>query len=292
MNDFTIRDLENLSGIKAHTIRIWEQRYSFLKPQRSKTNIRFYCNEELKTILNIALLNKYGYKISQIDKMSPTEVREKIITLSQAEAYQERLINELLHHMVDLDMESFEEVLDAYIRSRGIDKAISYLVFPFLDKIGILWMTNHINVAQEHLVSNVIRQKLIVGIESVVSHLSVEKTVLLFLPEGEHHELGLLYTYYLLKSRGIKVLYLGSNVPLKDLEFVATSKKPDYLYTHLTCLPGRFSFDKFLTYMQQRLYEFPLVISGQLAQLYYKKPPVNVHLKRSVSEMLEYVTSL
>lgn len=292
MNDFTIRDLENLSGIKAHTIRIWEQRYSFLKPQRSKTNIRFYCNEELKTILNIALLNKYGYKISQIDKMSPTEVREKIITLSQAEAYQERLINELLHHMVDLDMESFEEVLDAYIRSRGIDKAISYLVFPFLDKIGILWMTNHINVAQEHLVSNVIRQKLIVGIESVISHLSIDKTVLLFLPEGEHHELGLLYTYYLLKSRGIKVLYLGSNVPLKDLEFVATSKKPDYLYTHLTCLPGRFSFDKFLAYMQQRLYEFPLVISGQLAQMYYKKPPANVHLKRSVAEMLEYVTSL
>src|SRR5687767_8934980 len=165
MNAFTIKDLENLSGIKAHTIRIWEQRYSFLKPQRSKSNIRYYGNEELKTILNIALLNKYGFKISHIDKMSAVEVREKIISLSYAEAFQERFINELLQHMVDLDIAGFEETLNIYIRSKGIDKTISQLIFPFLEKVGILWLTDHMNVAQEHLVTNVIRQKLIVGIE-------------------------------------------------------------------------------------------------------------------------------
>ena len=291
MNAFTIKDLENLTGIKAHTIRIWEQRYRFLKPQRTETNIRFYSNDELKKVLNIALLNKYGYKISHIDKMKPDEMQDKIITLSNAEAQQERLINNLIQCMVDLNMERFEKQLDEHIKSRGIDKTIIQLVFPFLEKIGILWITNHINPAQEHLVTNIIRQKLLVGIESAYTHLSKDKTVLLFLPEGEHHELGLLYTYYLLKSRGIKVLYLGANVPLKDLEFVATLKKPDYLYTHLTSA-ANFNFEKFLNFLQLRLPTFPIVVSGQCAQVYKKKVPPGVTLKHSLFEVWEYVSSI
>src|SRR5919107_6225808 len=112
MNAFTIKDLENLSGIKAHTIRIWEQRYTFLKPQRTDTNIRYYSNEELKTLLNIALLNKYGYKISHIDKMDPVEWRNKVISLSNLEAQQERMINELIQCMIDLEMDQFEKLMD------------------------------------------------------------------------------------------------------------------------------------------------------------------------------------
>src|SRR5213596_1825582 len=108
MNAFTIKDLENLSGIKAHTIRIWEQRYSFLKPQRTGTNIRYYSNDELKTILNISLLNKYGYKISHIDRMSEDEMNEKILSLTQAQANQEKIINELIHYLAHLDMDAFE----------------------------------------------------------------------------------------------------------------------------------------------------------------------------------------
>jgi MerR family transcriptional regulator, light-induced transcriptional regulator len=110
MNAFTIKDLENLSGIKAHTIRIWEQRYSFLKPRRTQTNIRYYNNDELKAILDIALLNKYGYKISHIDKMNADEVRQKIVSLSHNEAQQERLVNDMLQCMVDLDIEKFEDI--------------------------------------------------------------------------------------------------------------------------------------------------------------------------------------
>jgi MerR family transcriptional regulator, light-induced transcriptional regulator len=292
MNAFTIKDLENLSGIKAHTIRIWEQRYSFLKPQRTDTNIRYYSNEELKKLLNIALLNKYGFKISHINKMSTAELREKIVTLSHAEAQQERLVNDLLQHMVDMDMDTFEDVLNEHIRAKGIDKTISYLIFPFLEKIGILWLANRINPAQEHLVSNIIRQKLIVGIESVISHVVVNKSVILFLPEGEHHELGLLYTYYLLKSRGVPVLYLGANVPLRDLEFIAKLKDPDYLYTHLTCIAGNFNFEKFLHLVHQRIPDIPLVISGQLAQCHLKKIPESVKFKRSLQEVLEYVATL
>jgi len=154
MNAFTIKDLENLSGIKAHTIRIWEQRYAFIKPQRTQTNIRYYTNEELKKILNISLLNKYGYKISHINKMSTTEIQDKIISLSNLQAQQERIVNEMIQFMVDMNIDAFEEVLDNYITARGFDKAITQIIFPFLERIGILWVTNHINPAQEHLVSS------------------------------------------------------------------------------------------------------------------------------------------
>lgn len=292
MNGFTIKDLENLSGIKAHTIRIWEQRYNFLKPQRTETNIRYYSSDELKALLNIALLNKYGYKISHIDKMKPEEIRDRIVTIGSAQAQQERVVNELLQHMVDIEIEAFEELLDSYISARGIDKTITQIIFPFLEKIGILWMTNHINPAQEHLVTNVIRQKLIVGVDGAFSHISVKKTVILFLPEGEHHEIGLLYTYYMLKSHGVNVIYLGANVPLKDVEYVANLKKPDYVYTHLTSVAHNFNFEKFLNNFSIKCGTRPLVISGLLTQQYKKKVPDNIDFKRSLAEVVEFVASL
>lgn len=292
MSAFTIKDLENLSGIKAHTIRIWEQRYSFLKPQRTDTNIRYYTTHELKIVLNISLLNKYGYKISHIDRMSEGEMKEKILSLSQAQAQQERIVNELIQHMVDLELDAFEMLLDNFILARGIEKAITYIIFPFLERIGILWVTNHINPAQEHLVTNIIRQKLISGIEGAGSHLSVNKTVLLFLPEGEHHELGLLFMHYMFKSRGARVLYVGANVPLNDIEFVTKLKKPDFLYTHLTSVAQNFNFEKFLSKISLRLPTQPIVISGYVAQHYKKKVPANISLKKSLQEVTEYIASL
>jgi MerR family transcriptional regulator, light-induced transcriptional regulator len=141
MDAFTIKDLENLSGIKAHTIRIWEQRYNFLKPKRTDTNIRFYSNEELKTLLNIALLNKYGFKISHIDKMKPEEIQERVFSLNDVQAARERMINELLECMVDLNVEEFEKILNTYIKSKGMERTVNQVIFPFLEKIGVLWLT-------------------------------------------------------------------------------------------------------------------------------------------------------
>lgn len=292
MNMFTIKDLENLSGIKAHTIRIWEQRYTFLKPSRTETNIRYYSNQELKTVLNIALLNKYGFKISHINKMGEDELQNKIVSLSHTEAYQERIVNDLIHRMIDLDSENFESILDNYIITKGIDKTITQIIFPFLERIGILWITNHINPVQEHLVSNIMRQKLIVGIEGVTTHTFVNKKILLFLPEGEHHEIGLLYVYYLLKKRGAKVFYLGANVPVQDVAFLCKYKSPDFLYTHLTCMTGNFNFNKFITQKNAYIKDLPLVISGRLAQTQSRKNFTSVHFKRSLPEVLEYVSSL
>ncbi len=291
MYSFTIKDLENLSGIKAHTIRIWEQRYSFLKPNRTQTNIRFYSSEELKTILNIALLNKYGYKISHIAKLNDGEINEKILSLNQNEAQQDRIINSLIQHMIDLDIKNFEKTLDGFIESRGIEKTISQIIFPYLEKIGILWLTNHINPAQEHLVSNIIRQKLILGIENADNPVEIKKSVLLFLPVGEYHELGLLFMYYLLKAKGITVYYLGCSSSLDDVEYVAKLRKPDYLYTHLTSAGPKFNFNKFVLDAGKRFPDTKIVISGQLTQSYQKKASSSVIFRRSYAEIMDFVSS-
>ena len=292
MNAFTIKDLENLSGIKAHTIRIWEQRYSFLRPQRSDTNIRYYSNDELKTLLNISLLNKYGFKISHIDKMSEKEMHDKIVSLHQVEAQLEKIVNDLIKHLVDLNLDQFEKIIDDYILSKGIEKSILQIIFPFLQRIGILWVTNHINPAQEHLVTNILRQKLIVGIDRLSNYTRKKTSALLFLPEGEHHELGLLFVYYLLKNNGIKVLYLGANVPLKDMEYIVKLKRPDFLYTHLTSVAHHFNLEKFIHNMHGKLPDFQLIVSGQLAQDYKKKSPANICLKKSLTEVNDYIASL
>jgi methanogenic corrinoid protein MtbC1 len=292
MNVFTIKDLENLSGIKAHTIRIWEQRYNFLKPKRTCTNIRCYCNEELRTLLNIALLNKYGFKISHIDRMQPEEIREKILSLGDIKAQQERLVNELLQSMVELDMDSFEKSISKYISSKGIEKTVVQILFPFLEKIGILWQTGHVIPAHEHLVCNSIRQKLIMGIEAAGSRTKMNKTFLLFLPEGEHHELGLLFVHYILKSRGADVIYLGANIPINDVEYIVKVKKPDRIFVHLTATGSNFHLEKFLQQVDKQLGGIETIVTGYLTQHYRKKVPTSIQFKRSLSEVMDYLGGL
>lgn len=292
MDKFTIKDIENLSGIKAHTIRIWEQRYSFLKPSRTDTNIRYYSNDDLKTILNISILNKYGYKISHINKMSADDVQTRVAELNIAGAQQERIVNELIQKMVDLDTHGFEKLLDKQIAANGIEKTILRVVFPFFERIGILWQTGHINPAQEHLITNIIRQKLITGIDQARPILKLKKSFLLFLPEREHHELGLLLVYYLLKKRGADVFYIGANVPLKDAQFVADIKKPDYVYIHLTSGSAGFNFEKFLTQLNERISRPKIIISGYVTHGYKKSLPKNVIFKHTLSELFEFISSL
>src|SRR5687768_15117018 len=187
---FTIKELEALSGIKAHTIRIWEQRYHFLKPSRTQTNIRKYSNEELKTLLTVALLNKNGYKISRIDHMLPEQRRHTLLQLNDQEALLEQVVNELIAAMIDLDMLAFEKILIQQVQQQGMLQTINKVIFLFLEKVGILWQTNRINPVHEHIATNCIRQKLIAAIDQLPATERTEPLFLLFLPEGEHHELG------------------------------------------------------------------------------------------------------
>ena len=292
MDSFTIKDLENITGIKAHTIRIWEQRYHFLKPKRTETNIRFYDNVELKKILAIALLNKFGFKISHLDKLNDKELTEKTLLLTQVEAQQARIVNELVECMIEVDLERLEAILDGYIQSKGIERTITQIIFPFMEKIGILWVTNHINPAQEHLVTNIIRQKLIVGIDSVVKEIKINKTVLLFLPEGEFHELGVLFVSYLLKCKGVSTIYLGANVPLRDVEYLVNLKKPSYIYSHLSSVGHSFNFDKFILAITKKFASTPIILSGLLTNTYEKKIPSQITFKKTLAEVMEFIATL
>ena len=292
MSSYTIKDLEKISGIKAHTIRIWEQRYQFLQPQRTETNIRTYSSDELKTILNVSLLNKYGFKISHIDKMSAEQMEEKILSLNQIDAQRARVVNALIKEMVSLNMANFERQMDTYIGQKGIEKTIIEIIFPFMERVGILWVTNHINPAQEHLATNVIRQKIILGIEKLPPVLNYTKRIVLFMPEGEYHEIGLLYVHFLLKQRGFYVDYLGANVPMVDLRYLSEFQKVDYLYCHLTSPAKNFKIHKFFEQLSEVSKIIPIVISGQLAQAYKGQIAGNIQLKKTLPETISFLESI
>ena len=289
---FTIKELESLSGIKAHTIRIWEQRYNFLRPSRTQTNIRRYNNEELKTLLTVALLNKYGYKISKIDEMQRQQRTDAVLGLQQPDAYEEYIINELIGCMIDLKSIEFEQLLTGQIQRLGIEKTITGVVFLFLERVGILWQTNRLRPVQEHIVSNIIRQKVIVGIEGLPLPQPTKPLFVLFLPEGEYHELGLLFVYYLLRKKGIPAIYLGANVPVKDIHYIIEAKSPAYLYLHLTSFPGQPKFQRILQQLQKDAGNCTTIISGYVAQLLKRQPLQNVELLQSLSNVQSYIASL
>jgi DNA-binding transcriptional MerR regulator len=289
---FTIKELESLSGIKAHTIRIWEQRYRFLRPARTSTNIRRYNNEELKTLLTVALLNKYGYKISRIDDMGPEQRTEAALGLQEPDARNEYIINELIGCMVDMKNIEFEKLLNKQIAEEGIEKTITGTIFSFLERVGILWQTNRLRPVQEHVVSAIIRQKIINAIESLPFPDQEKPLFTLFLPEGEYHELGLLYVYYLLRKQGLPTIYLGANVPVKDVEYFAEVKKPGYLYFHITSYPNIAKFNRLIQQIEKSINGSTLILSGYMAQLYKKQPGENIMLLQSLGAVQSYIKSV
>ncbi len=232
MANYSIKDLENLSGIKAHTIRIWEKRYNLVSPKRTSTNIRFYDDQDLKRILNISILNRNGVKISKIAKMCDEELRDKITHITQDTTDTDSQIERLCIAMIEIDEDKFDNILSRAIFQHGFEQTMINLLYPFFVKIGIMWQTATINPAQEHFISNLVRQKLITAIDGQHSQLKEDaKKFLMFLPEGELHELGLLFFSYLLKKRGHKLIYLGQSVPYEDLKSVFHIRKADHLVT-------------------------------------------------------------
>ena len=286
---YTIRELEALSGIKAHTIRIWEQRYNFLRPARTDTNIRTYNNEELKTLLTVALLNKSGYRISRIDEMQPQQRLDAVMKTGNPSVLEEHSINQLIGFMVDLKSNEFENHLNATIEQQGLEKTVTGLLFQFLQKVGILWQTNKLLPVQEHIVSNIIRQKLIAAVDAQQTTATEGAVYALFLPEGEHHEMGLLYVNYLLKKARRTVIYLGANVPLKDMQYFLKVKKPGYLYMHLTTAPRQQYFEKLLQTLHEALPGGTILVSGKATESYRKTLPTNVTFFQSLPEVVSYI---
>jgi DNA-binding transcriptional MerR regulator len=235
MGVYTIRELENLSGIKAHTIRIWEKRYGLIAPQRTSTNIRTYCDSELKKLLNISILNRNGIKISKIAQLSDDEIIQKINQYTQEVTNTENQIENLILAMIDLDEFRFEQVLARSIIQFGFEDTVTGILYPFFVRIGVMWQTGTINPAQEHFVTNLVRQKFFVALDGLIYHERPgTKRFVFFLPEGELHELGLLFYCYLAKKRGHHVIYLGQSLPLDDLIEVVRIRDIDFVVTAFT----------------------------------------------------------
>ena len=222
MASYSIKDLEKLTGVKAHTIRIWEQRYNLISPQRTDTNIRFYTDEEVKRLLKIAALYHQGIKISKIASMSEEAINEYLLNIELHTGNEHVALEKLTIAMIDLSEEHFLSVFNACIQERGFKNTMIQLIYPFLQKVGVMWQVGDVHPAQEHFISNLIRQKLITAIDQLYKpKTESDPKIILFLPEGELHELGLLFYSYLLQEINYHVIYLGQSVPPEDLVNVA-----------------------------------------------------------------------
>ena len=261
MSTYSIKDLEQLSGIKAHTLRIWEQRYNLLQPKRTDTNIRFYDDDDLKLILNVALLNENGVKISKIASMAPNELREEVMRLTERSLTHDDQIHALTICMIEMDEERFDKILSTNILKLGFEQTMLNIIYPFMSKIGLLWQTGAINPAHEHFISNLVRQKLIVAIDGQITQ-GGGKKFLLFLPEGELHEISLLFASYLIKSKGHKVIYLGQSTPNDDLLSVFKLHQPDYLLTVITTSPSSEYVQDYVTALSERFTSAQILVTG------------------------------
>ncbi len=293
MGHYSIKDLEKLTGVKAHTIRIWEKRYGIINPERTDTNIRTYSDDELKRLLNVSILNNHGLKISKIAKLKPEDLNIELNRIAETDSKYETQIDSLVVSMVDLDRRKFEKILGDCTLRMGFEDTCIRVLYPFLQKVGLMWQTDSINPAQEHFISNLIRQKLFVAIDELYDpNLDGRPKAVMYLPEGEMHELGLLFYRFLMEKRGYNTIYLGQSVPFHDLvqtvkahraEFVVTafvaSIAPDKLVSYVTCLA-------------EKLPEAHIIATGGQVGMIDTPPPAQVSYCPSVPVFIEHIEEL
>jgi DNA-binding transcriptional MerR regulator len=288
MHHFSIRDVENLSGIKAHTIRIWEQRYGLSSCKRKESQHRYYDNEGLKHILRIAYLYHNGYKISRIAGMEPEQIRQlasKKIGDNEFDVF----INQLLEASVDYDQQQFEKVLDITFSTMGLEKWIEQIVYPFLQKIGLLWMTDHVLPAQEHFCSHLLQKRIIVATDKLPAPAANKKErILLFTPEKEEHEMPLLIANYLLRKQGYKTILFGRNVSFTTLKYYCNHHFVSHLYFYLIT---NFTDFEAHTYLQNLAGLFPgkkIIAAGPLMKNIPVVLPKDIILHHSLNDIMEF----
>lgn len=232
MITYSVAQVEALTGIKAHTLRIWERRYDFLTPQRTATNIRYYSDEQLKKLLNFGILVKNGYRVSKLGKMSNEDVYQEVTkVLSDPATEMNDEMKGLTLCMLEMNEEEFDNIFERQVIRKGFLRTITEVIYPFLEYVGVLWTTNKAMVAQEHFISNLIRQKLISAIERLSLPPNDSPSIVFFLSEGEEHEIGLLLASFMAKSMGWRVYYLGQAVPLMNIKKVIDIAEPRVVMT-------------------------------------------------------------
>lgn len=291
MDRFSIKDIESLTGIKAHTLRIWEQRYGFLKPKRTDTNIRFYDQDDLKFLLNTSFLLNLGHKISEIARLSADEIQTKVYGLSVEEANPDNIQKALSLAMLQLNELAFEKVLMTHVLQNGMENTMIQVVFPFLKSIGFMWQTGTIRPSHEHFITGIIRQKLLVAIDGQSALMDeYSKRYLLFLPEHEFHEIGLLFASYIIRNRGHRVIYLGQNVPFGDLKDFNDTYKPDFVFTAITNPLPNFTLEQFIENLKSDFPESKLYVTGYSVLNSNLKSDTQLRVISDFKEMIRLVS--
>lgn len=261
---YSINDLEKLTGIKAHTLRIWEKRYGLIEPRRTATNIRYYEDEDLKKLLNVALLNRNGYKISAISRMTPQEMMEKVSDLTEVDIDNDDQIDALTLSMIELDEEKFNRIIDKHIEAKGFEETLFEMVFPLLDKVSSMWMSGSMKRVHEYFLSFMIRRKIIAAIEGLEKpdDLSNAPKIMIFLSSNSIFELSFILAHFLLRSRGFKVVNIGNSVLPQDILDAAALCKPDYLFTFYTGQNVGDDFNALLSSLVGHGVQVPILVAG------------------------------
>ena len=293
MGQYSIKELERLSGIKAHTIRIWEKRYNILDPSRTDTNIRLYSDDDLKKLLNLSLLYRHGEKISKLAELSLEQLNERIHNLNDQIDDVESYLEQLTICMIEMDEGKFEKHLSQYILKFGFERTIMDVVFPFLKRVGILWLSDNINPIQEHFISHLIRQKIIVAIDSLpVADRNNAPKVMLFLPEHELHEISLLFYHYLIRKMGFHTFYLGQHVPINSLMEAASIYKPDYLISNFSYSPTYDQLEDFISDLAGKFPKCQIYLTGYPIRVHEGAVPQNMHIFEDAEDLMHHFSQI
>lgn len=291
--NFSIKDLEHLSGIKAHTIRIWEKRYDILNPERTDTNIRTYSGENLQKLLNIAFLNGHGYKISRISKMKEEEVNNLVKRISASSSEENRARNSFKLAMMNFDDRLFQRTYNKLREKKDFRHIFQDVFLPLLDEIGLLWQTDTIKPIHEHYIVELIKQKIYLNIAAIKAEKNQEeddKLYVLFLPDNEIHDVGILYLNFELLNAGKKAIYLGPSLPLENMNYLMQNHKNLVFVSYLTISPVNTNINDFIEDFQQKICQEErkeLFLFGQRTrEIEIDKLASNIKVHRSITEFV------
>jgi DNA-binding transcriptional MerR regulator len=294
-NIFSIKDLENLSGIKAHTIRIWEKRYNALEPMRTDSNIRYYDITNLQKLLNIVLLHDYGYKISKISKLAENEIPELVKQITTEKTAKNHAINTFKMAMMNFDQSLFFKTYDALLSEKSFREVFYEVFIPLMNEIGILWQTNTISPAHEHFITNLFKQKIQVNTEKVqiLEPTKDDKVFVLFLPLNEIHEIGLMYLNYEILLQGYRSIYLGENIPVESLKDISTFFNNIIYISYLTVQPLQENIDEYISEFEKEILEDnkdELYLIGRMTQFINReKLPERMSIYQSIEELTKSI---
>jgi MerR family transcriptional regulator, light-induced transcriptional regulator len=289
MQSFTIRDIENLTGIKAHTWRIWEQRYPLFHAKRKESAHRIYDNEDLKQLLRIAFLYHNGWKISKIAQLNAQAILEEVKRTEPGESSYKVYVLQLLEAAVDFNEMAFNGLLEELIEKIGFEKCVIDVCYPYLQRIGLLWITNRVIPAQEHFSSYIIQNKIIAETEKL-NNPPQKPELLLFSPQGEFHELPLLFLNYLLRKNGWGVVYLGSNAKLDVLQQFTGNPNLGYLFLHQITNFSHYDADDYFEVLTKTFPGKKVVATGTIVQE-VQRTFTNLSLLKSDKEIIDFITN-